>query len=53
MMILMSRETIYEELEESERQIKSGETMDARKHLEILREKYALVSWNDIGDVLY
>ena len=50
---MMNRETIYEELEVSELQIENGETMDARQHLEILREKYAHVSWNDIGDVLY
>jgi len=38
----MSKETIYEELEEAERQIENGQMLDAREHLESLKEKYGL-----------
>ena len=33
---------IYEELEESERQVEVGQTMNAREHLASVREKYGL-----------
>ena len=47
-MVLMSMENyermtkIYEELEESERQVEAGQTMNAREHLASVREKYGL-----------
>ena len=47
-MVLMSMENyermakIYEELEESERQEETGQTMNAREHLASMREKYGL-----------
>ncbi len=33
---------IYEELEESERQVEVGQTMNAREHLASVREKYGV-----------
>ena len=50
-MVLMSMENyermvrmtkIYEELEESERQMEAGQTMNAREHLASVREKYGV-----------
>ena len=47
-MVLMSMENyermakIYEELEESERQVEAGQTMNVREHLASVREKYGL-----------
>lgn len=50
-MVLMSMENyermvrmakIYEELEESERQVEAGQTMNAREHLASVREKYGV-----------
>ena len=50
-MVLMSMENyermvrmakIYDELEESERQVEAGQTMNAREHLASVREKYGL-----------
>ena len=47
-MVLMSMENyermtkIYEELEESERQVEAGQTMNEREHLASVREKYGL-----------
>ena len=50
-MVLMSMENyermvhmakIYEELEESEHQVETGQTMNAREHLASVREKYGL-----------
>ena len=35
---------IYEELEESERQVEAGQTMNAREHLASVREKYGVQS---------
>ena len=47
-MVLVSMENyermtkIYEELEESERQVEAGQTMNAREHLASVREKYGV-----------
>ena len=50
-MVLMSMENyesmvrmakIYEELEESERPVEAGQTMNAREHLASVREKYGV-----------
>lgn len=50
-MVLMSMETfertmrrsqIYQEIEQSEQQIKRGQVRDARDHLTSMREKYGL-----------
>ena len=50
-MVLMSMENyermvcmtkIYEELEESERQVEVGQTMNVREHLASVREKYGV-----------
>ena len=40
-MVLMSMEN-YERMEESERQVEAGQTMNAREHLASVREKYGL-----------
>ena len=41
-MVLMKLSKVYKELEESESQIEAGQTMNARKQLASMREKYGL-----------